>query len=685
MPKQKQIISMSAEVAIQAAAGEGEHKGPPTFSVVAYTGGAMTLGGWDLPVVVDLEGMSFGKSLVANLDHDSSKRVGNVNAKEIVDNQLVLSGTASAATESRREVVESAADGFVWQASIEASPDEITEVAAGKTTNVNGRDFQGPLYVASKSTLKGFGFVSHGADDNTTVSIAATAETITPKEKTMAISAELNTFIESIGLSAEALDADQLAAIEANYKGLPTPAKKIEAAGLSGFEAKKAENTRQSEITDYALRACDSQPYNIDSIKLLTEQAIEAKWSLDKFRLELLEASAPGGNMIVTAQRDKGMSNRVLEAAICQAGRLKDHEGMFRDHELQAAHDRFKGRIGLNQLILLAAQSNGYRSEYASQITVEAQRAAFGVSSPQSIRASGFSNISIATILSNVANKFLRQGWDAVDMTPMRIAAIRNVSNFLAITTTSLIADVEFEKVGSDGQIKHGDLSELTYTNKADTYARMLAITRTDMINDNLGALTVAPAKLGRGGALKLNNIFWTAFLNNSSFFTTGRGNANEGVATMTTAGLSATETLFANQTDPNGDPLGMEASILLVPTAHKSAASTLMNSERLIDGTGTAAQGDSNVWRDRFTVESSPYMSNSNYTGYSAEAWYLLADPSVLPVIEIAALYGNVMPVIESADAEFNTLGVQMRGYSDVGVTKQEYRGGVRADGGAS
>jgi hypothetical protein len=266
----------------------------------------------------------------------------------------------------------------------------------------------------------------------------------------------------------------------------------------------------------------------------------------------------------------------------------------------------------------------------------------------------------------------------------MRIAAIRNVRDFKTITTTSLIADTEFEKVGPDGELKHGTLSELTYTNKAETYGRMLAITRTDYINDDLGAITAVPMKLGRGAGLKLNNIFWTKFLNNSSFFTSGRTNVNTAVADMTIGGLQATETIFMDQTDPNGDPLGVRPEILLVPTPLNTSARTLMSSEYLITGESTT-RGGKNPFAGRFRVESSPYMSNSNYTGYSAAAWYMLADPAVLPVIEIVALNGRIEPTVESADAEFNTLGVQMRGYCDIGVELQEYRAGVRADGGAS
>ncbi len=77
--------------------------------------------------------------------------------------------------------------------------------------------------------------------------------------------------------------------------------------------------------------------------------------------------------------------------------------------------------------------------------------------------------------------------------------------------------------------------------------------------------------------------------------------------------------------------------------------------------------------------------MSNSSYTGYDAAAWYMLAEPGVLPVVEISALGGRVEPTVETAQAEFENLGIQMRGYSDIGVAMFEYRGGVRADGGSS
>jgi hypothetical protein len=682
MPK-KNIIAIDASVTIEAAEGEGK-KGSRSFTSTFYTGGPLNVGGYDLPVVVDLAGLKNGKVLVANLDHDASKRVGNFQVAND-GRQLVANGVANAATAARDEVINSAADGYQWQASLEVAPQKIEQLAKGKTVEVNGQEITGPAYITREGTLKGFAFVSHGADENTSATIAASAASSTAKGNQM--DAKFKAWIEAMGFDADTLTADQIEGLQANYDGKQATAKPIKAS--SPFEARKLEAKRKSDIHAAADRLIDqrgSSEAEIAEIEAMCQHAIDAGMSVTEFRLELMDSMAPAERSPrADIRRGPKFNNRVLEAAICQAGRLSGHEQLFDDQTLQMAHDQFKGRIGLKQLLLVAAQDRGYQANYATEVNVEVQRAAFGMAGPARIQATGFSTIDISTILSNVANKFLREGFNAVDMTPLRISAIRPVNDFKTVTTVSLTGDLQFDKLGASGEIKHGTLGEEVYSNKADTYARMLAITRQDIINDDLGALTAVPRRLGRGAGLKLNDIFWTVFLDNSAFFTGApRNNVNTGVANMTVGGLTATETIFMNQVDPDGKPLGVLPAILVVPTALKVPANTLMKSERLITGTG-AEIGEANPYAGRFRVESSPYMSNASYTGHSAAAWYMIADPAELPMIEIAALNGRVEPVVETADADFNVLGVQMRGYSDVGVNLQEYRAAVRADGGDS
>lgn len=681
----KPIIAMSAPVAVTAAVAEGENKSPAKFTATFYTGGALEIDGWDLPVVVDLAGLEEGNVLIANLDHDRTKRVGNF-AVANDGKTLVANGTASAVNQWSNEVVASAANGYPWQASLEVQPKKggVETVKAGKEVTVNGQQFTGPLYITRQGVLKGFGFVTHGADDNTSASIAA----IAAAQKGKHMDKEFEKWVEAMGFDPAELSDAQVAGLKANYEGSKPEKPKPQKGSVADVIAKqKAEQDRKEEIAAMADAACEKYPYCIDAIGALAEQAVEGTWKPERFRMELLEATIPtaSGPFIHggTAMKDK-VTSKVIEAAICKTGGLKDVDKQFDDQTLQLAHDRFKNGIGLKELLHVAAQANGYRGASGFNIDREVQAAAFGMG-PRGINAAGFSTFSLPNTLANTANKFLREGWNAVDQTPLRIAAIRSVRDFKTITTVSLTGGFQFEKLSPAGEIPHATPGELSYTNKADTYGIMFAVTRTDYINDDLGALTAVPRKIGRGGMLKLNDIFWAEFLNNSSFFTSGNVNVNTAVADMTIGGLDATETIFNDQTDADGKPLGAMPQILLVPSALKNKALALMDPQGKVTSGASAGLIDSNVFAGRFRVESSPYMSNSAYTGYSAAAWYMLADPNDIPVIEIAALNGRVEPTVETADTDFNTLGFQMRGYSDVGVNLQEYRGGVRADGGAS
>lgn len=686
MPKiNKPIIAISAPVEI--AAAEGDQAGPAKFHVVAYTGEPVTINGWDMPVVVDIDGMQFAETLTANLDHDSTKRVGHVTAATKAEGKVLLDGVASAVTASTEEVISSGKNGYPWKASIEADPLTIKEYGKGKTLKANGREYAGPLYYVSESLLSGFGFVTRGADKNAFATIAASVAST--KGKSM--DQKCKEWIEAMGFDVDSLSADQLEGLQANYAG--QQAKPVKAASASNpFEARKIEAKRRRELREFADRQIElrnSDEEEIIAIEQMHDHAVESGMSTKDFRIELYESiTVPEARMVQPPNRaSRQLTNEILEAAICQSARLPDIDKHYSDQTLQLAHDHFKGRIGLKQLFLLAAEANGHRNQFSSDVDKDTLRAAFSTNGHRPLRASTFSTLDISNVISNTANKSIMRGWNMVEQVCLRIAKIKNVRDFKTATTVSLTDSVIYEKVGASGEIKHGTLSDLTYTSKADTYARMLAITRQDIINDDLGALTDVPMKLGSGAMKKLNDIFWTEFLGlvSAGFFASGNNNLNEGNAEVTAAGLAATEVIFNSQTNPDGTPLGVSAAIWLVPTAKHNAARTLMESENLIDGTATATQGGKNIFAGRYRVESSKYIHNTSYTGYTSVGNWLLADPEELPVIAIAALNGKVEPTVETADADFNVLGVQMRGYSDVGVDSQEYRGGVYADGGAS
>ena len=121
---------------------------------------------------------------------------------------------------------------------------------------------------------------------------------------------------------------------------------------------------------------------------------------------------------------------------------------------------------------------------------------------------------------------------------------------------------------------------------------------------------------------------------------------------------------------------------IMLVPTALSAMSAQLYKSLEIRDTTANTKTPISNPHQGKFRVEVSRYLGNTKYTGNSQKAWYLLADPNDLPVIEVAFLNGNEAPTIDTADADFSQLGIQMRGYHDFGVALQDPRGGVKSKG---
>jgi hypothetical protein len=683
-PVNRKIIAV-APVTITAAAGEGGEK-LPTFDVVAYNGGALSLQDWDLPVVIDLEGMKFARTVVADVYHDEDRPVGHVTEPTKTEGELKLAGVFSMQNEDSDHVVVSYQNGFPWQASVEVSPVEraIEEVDPGKKAKANGQEFAGPLLIARVSTLTGFGFVHNGADPATEVKIAATAAS---NKETKTMKAEVADWVKQMlpSVDIEALSADEVANLEADFNG--REGKRIAAAPKPDniFAERKLERQRRKELREIADRWMEIRPdEDIEAIEKMHDHAVEAKMSATEFRCELYESSIPPAHTVMRPREpEQRLNGKVIEAAICMTGGLPNIDKHFNDQTLQTARDKFRHGIGLKEVWFLAAQNNGYSGRMGSQVDIEVHRAAFGYEGPSKIKAFGFSTFSLAQTLANTANLFIREAWMNVESVWRRIAAIRSVSNFQTITTVSLTGGLMFDQVGADGEIPHGEIGEEVFTNKADTYGRMFAITRTDLINDRLDALTQIPRRLGRGGALKLNDIFWAEFLNNGSFFASANANVSTVDGQLGSNGLAEALTIFSNQTDPDGNPLGAEPQILLVPTALWPTGAALMGSPSIVTGANTTLPSGS-IWNGRFRLESSAYMANTSYTGYSAVAWYLLADPQDIPVIEVVALNGRVEPTVETADAPFNVLGVQMRGYSDVGVRKQDHRGGVRADGSA-
>ena len=466
---------------------------------------------------------------------------------------------------------------------------------------------------------------------------------------------------EMLGSAFDTLDSDQLASLHANYSGR--------------HEATTADVSAVAPLIQASGMELDDEELRL--------RRVERSLAREE-RIKKLEASIPMATTVSSGRR-MAADATVIEAALCLAGGLSKPEDHFSDQVLNAA-DRASRGLGLQSLLMTAACGNGYQARPGEYVTDGNLRRVLQAAFAADIKASGFSTLDISNVVSNTANKFLLDGFNEIEDPWQQIASVKNVRNFKQATFVRLLDSLEFEQVGNAGEIKHGTLGDDTMTVQANTYAKMLSITRTDIINDDLGALTDVPRRLGRAAMMKFRRLFWTAFTASDGFFASGNGNiVGTGDERLSEAGLTTALQAFRAQSSPAADGaklIGGKPAVLLCPPALEIAARRQLNSSNIVSGTdGMIPSG--NPFQGLCELAVGDFLSTAQ--GGNDAYWYLFRSPALAPAMLVAALNGRVEPTVETSQADFNVLGIEMRGYNDVGFARGEKLCGLLLDGTSS
>jgi len=646
---------------IEAAAGE---KTPPRFSMVAYRGGAMSLDGWANPVVVDLAGVRLAAAQIpARMQHDKRRMVGHFERVEVRGSELHASGVVSFENADAKSLVSSSRNGFQWQASIGANPLHTEHVPRGLSAQANGKTFEGPVDIVRRAVLSEISFVDIGADNSTSATIAAqargtqgpnmTTETPTPPAPPAPVTAAAPT--------------------PAAPPAAPAPRAGPPETPDAVIEAARQEQARRDRITTMVKAAIATPGADLTQLQQLAKSAFNEGWSEQTTELAILRAGRPAAPAIHKGQAPA--SDAVLAAATllsCGVSDKKLAEDLdFGPRVVEAAWQH--RRMGLHQLIAAALQANGMHVEHGGQgLFASLMRAAPAM---RSIQASGggFSTVNLAGILGTVGNKLLLDSFTNVAVTFQEICQLSDFNNFLTYTQYRMTAGGGYEVVGNKGEIKHADLGEESYTNRLDTRGKMVTLSRQDIINDDLGALQQLFRLLGRDAALSLEETVYDAFMEGSDvIFTSARANRLTSAA-LSMATLQSADAALMAQTNENGKPIYAMGSRLVVPPALKALADAIFISENVV---GSTSAPEANTMRGRARPVTSPFLSLAAMTGSSASNWYLFADPALVPFLQVGFLQGKRQPTVETADAQFDTLGVSMRSYFDWGVAVVDYRG---------
>jgi hypothetical protein len=302
------------------------------------------------------------------------------------------------------------------------------------------------------------------------------------------------------------------------------------------------------------------------------------------------------------------------------------------------------------------------------------------------------STTTFTTLLANVANVSLLKSYNDVPSTALKWCSEGDNSDFKTATRARLNLSGGLEEVGPDGLPKHLSADDEAATVQVKTQALAFAITRQDMINDNLGAVTRVPTRFGALARMRIDDLAYTRLLANklsdgsTALFSTAFGNYIEGATTVLSAeGLRQGKAAFLKMTDAKGYPIGVVPKYLVVAPELDFLARQLVTSATLQHvGASTSADKNnptSNPHFGAFEVVVDPRLSNSKFTGYSTTAWYLIADQSVADTIEVTYLSGQRTPTINQV-GNGSILRVEYECVFDVSANVLDARGMLKSKG---
>lgn len=283
-------------------------------------------------------------------------------------------------------------------------------------------------------------------------------------------------------------------------------------------------------------------------------------------------------------------------------------------------------------------------------------------------------------LLENTMHKAMQTAFAAAPDTYTRFCFIGSVGDFRAHNRYRTGSLGNLDDLSELGEFKNKSLPDGRKSSiTAGTKGNIINISRQAIINDDLDALVGVSSWLGRAAKRTVEQAVYDALASNSGAGPTmGDGNplfhANHNNIAGTNAAPSmdsfeAARVLMASQKDVSGnDYLDLRPAVWLGPIGIGGKAREVNAAE--YNDESQKQQRRPNVVRGLVRdIVDSPRLTGTR--------WYLFADPSEAPAIEVSFLDGQQEPYLELENG-FTVDGARWKGRLDFGVAGRDWEGAV-------
>jgi len=279
-------------------------------------------------------------------------------------------------------------------------------------------------------------------------------------------------------------------------------------------------------------------------------------------------------------------------------------------------------------------------------------------------------------ILANVANKTLRQAYEAAPRTFVPFCRQVTAADFKPVNRIQLSDIAALQKTNENGEFVRIYLGDSKESYALSTWGGIVPITRKIVLNDDLQALTRIPAGMGMAAATLESDTVWAVITANANMadglplFHATHKNLTPTNALAAPANITLARKAMRKQTAPKGTILNLIPKYLIIPAALEGIAVQITNPINLA---ATASSADVPAFVRAMVPIVEPRLDA--VATYGDTNWYTAADPSSIDTIEYCYLEGQQGVYIETRQG-FEVDGVEIKARLDFAAAAIDFRG---------
>lgn len=426
-------------------------------------------------------------------------------------------------------------------------------------------------------------------------------------------------------------------------------------------EERNMPNTAQTTTTTPTAAANRAQ-VNAEIRQIASTAGLTREWADSQIDAEATPATARRRAFKEMQQRSEGTTTRTSRASIQT------------DHNDPAAIITRAGEA-LHARSNPAHQLSEAARPYAAMSTVDLARDCLrrsgisitGMSADTVITRALHTTSDFSLILGDAVGRELRRAYQATPSGVRQVARQSMARDFRAKRLMQLGEGPELKKVAESGEFQSGTIEESGESYSVETFGRIFSISRQAMINDDLGAFTQIPAKMGiaassfEAAQLVAKLVANPVMSDDLAVFHAQHGNLTTPYAAPGLTALGLARLAMRKQKGLGGELIDATPRFVLVPAELETVA------EQVLAEIAATKTADHNPF-DNLTLVVDPRLTN-------AEQWYVVADPAVIDGLEYSYLEGAPGPQIETRQG-FEVDGVQMKVRLDFGCGWVDHRG---------